>query len=162
MIFLGKILSCLTSHDARKIININRKIDNCFEIFLIIRNYLEFIRISFELNSYSFFHSIQFFFLTVYPGRKRSFYLKVTWTSEATFAMKNEDDISLKNRGHSMKLTREIVKSCEQRHNFYTNRVCNAWNALSIKVVQGPSINSFKSSVYKVLFLSYNFQFYFV
>ncbi len=70
---------------------------------------------------------------------------KVTWTSEATFAIKDQNDYSINTRGHNMKLIREIVKSCEQRHNFYTNRVCNVWNALSIDVVQAPSLNSFKS-----------------
>jgi uncharacterized coiled-coil protein SlyX len=33
-------------------------------------------------------------------------------------------------RGHRMRLAREIVHDCDQRHHFFTNRVVNNWNAL--------------------------------
>ena len=39
----------------------------------------------------------------------------------------------------------EIVKSCNQRYHFYTNRVVNFWNALSDVVVNAKNINEFNN-----------------
>ena len=47
-------------------------------------------------------------------------------------------------RGHRRsQLRREVVKN-NQRHNFFLNRVANAWNALPNTVINAPSTNSFK------------------
>ena len=37
------------------------------------------------------------------------------------------------------------------RNNFYTNRVCNHWNALSNEVIESPTINSFKDKIDELL-----------
>ena len=44
-------------------------------------------------------------------------------------------------------IRREIVSSCAQRHNFFTNRVAKPWNQLPDNIVNAPSINSFKAGL---------------
>ena len=66
----------------------------------------------------------------------------ITWNTPNVFNPRLDVHYT---RGHCFKLTREVVKNCEQRHNFYTNRVVNNWNALPINMVSAPSINSFKA-----------------
>ena len=45
--------------------------------------------------------------------------------------------------GHRSKLAREIVKGCDARHHFFTNRIANTWNQLPDSVVSAPTVNSF-------------------
>ena len=71
----------------------------------------------------------------------------VSWCSTQTMRIKQSDII--RTRGHSMKLTREIVKNCEQRHNFFPNRVTSHWNALPDYVVSAPTLNSYKARLDK-------------
>ncbi len=47
-------------------------------------------------------------------------------------------------RGHNQRLTRQIVKMCEERSQFFTNRVENHWNTLPQTVVNSKSTNIFK------------------
>jgi hypothetical protein len=47
-------------------------------------------------------------------------------------------------RGHRMRLAREIVRDCDQRHHFFTNRVVNNWNALSGSIANTPTDIAFK------------------
>ncbi len=49
-------------------------------------------------------------------------------------------------RGHKIEM--EIVKNCDYRMHFLTNRVANVWNKLPGKVVHVPSVNSFKAKIY--------------
>ncbi len=50
-------------------------------------------------------------------------------------------------RGHKMRIEMKIVKNCDQRKHFLTNRVANAWNKLPGEVVHAPSVNSFKAKI---------------
>lgn len=44
-----------------------------------------------------------------------------------------------------MRLTRELVKSCDPRHHFYSNRIVNSWNKLPNTVKKAKTVNSFKA-----------------
>ncbi len=46
-----------------------------------------------------------------------------------------------------MSLRREQVKNCDQRFNFFTNRVAGVWNKLPEEIVCARSLNSFKAKV---------------
>jgi hypothetical protein len=50
-------------------------------------------------------------------------------------------------RGHKIRIEIEIVKNCDHRKHFLTNRVANAWNKLPGEVVRAPSANSFKAKI---------------
>ena len=52
-------------------------------------------------------------------------------------------------RGHSKRVTRELVKKCSIRQNFLTNRVANDWNNLPQHVIEAKSLNSFKAKLDK-------------
>ena len=41
-------------------------------------------------------------------------------------------------------LRREIVSSCQTRHNFFLNRIENSWNALSNDIVESDTVELFK------------------
>ena len=47
--------------------------------------------------------------------------------------------------GKRSRLRREIVKSCNQRHNFFTNRIVNIWNELPDNIITATSTNGFKN-----------------
>ena len=48
-------------------------------------------------------------------------------------------------RGKRKQYRREIVKNCDKRHFFFTNRVVNDWNMLPDSVVDAPSVEAFKN-----------------
>ena len=47
--------------------------------------------------------------------------------------------------GRRTRLVREVVRACKQRHNFFNNRIVNAWNALPDSIISAKSVNAFKS-----------------
>ena len=49
-------------------------------------------------------------------------------------------------RGHEYTLIKNSTRKC-QYQNFFTNRVCNAWNSLPEDTVNAKSINSFKNKI---------------
>lgn len=49
------------------------------------------------------------------------------------------------------KLRREIVKNCNQRHNFFINRIVNNWNNLPDDVIDAMDVNDFKNRLDKHL-----------
>jgi len=53
--------------------------------------------------------------------------------------------------GHRRLLVREVVKNCNTRHNFFTNRVVNPWNSLPDEIVEAKSVNSFKNKLDKFM-----------
>ena len=53
--------------------------------------------------------------------------------------------------GKREQLRREIISSCEQRHNFFLNRTAPIWNALPDNVVEGKTMSEFKSGLDKFL-----------
>ncbi len=50
-------------------------------------------------------------------------------------------------RGHKIRIEIEIVKNCDQRKHFLTNRVANALNKSPGEVFHAPSVNSFKAKI---------------
>jgi hypothetical protein len=90
---------------------------------------------------------------------------KVTWTSEATFAIKDENDYSIKTRGHNMKLIREIVKSCEQRQisirtgfalmECTFNRCCPSTISKQLQVSTGLQNEPIAVTISKFIILNY-------
>ncbi|XP_065679099.1 uncharacterized protein LOC101234374 [Hydra vulgaris] len=69
----------------------------------------------------------------------------VSWSEPHVLRVGQSNKI--KTRGHHLKTTREYVKNCEQRHQFFTNRIVNHWNALPSEVVCASSVNSFKAKL---------------
>ena len=54
--------------------------------------------------------------------------------------------INNKVRGHCFKYHKEITKQ-QQRENFFFNRTANLWNSLPNKLVESPTVNSFKAGI---------------
>ena len=57
-------------------------------------------------------------------------------------------------RGHSLKITDGeggVQFRSELRRNFFTQRVMNLWNSLSVEMVEATSLNIFKSRVDRFL-----------
>jgi hypothetical protein len=52
-------------------------------------------------------------------------------------------------RGHSYKYQRQLVKNCDIRHNFFTNRITSNWNNLNEEIVESLNVNSFKNKLDK-------------
>ena len=53
-------------------------------------------------------------------------------------------------RGHQLRLTKQITK-CQQRENFFTNRIANEWRELPAHIVNSKSKNAFKNRIDKYL-----------
>ena len=49
--------------------------------------------------------------------------------------------------GHRGHFKRELVKSCDQRHNFFNNRIASIWNNLSNEITMATTVNSFKNKL---------------
>ncbi|RNA05370.1 RNA-directed DNA polymerase from mobile element jockey-like [Brachionus plicatilis] len=47
------------------------------------------------------------------------------------------------------RLRRELVKNCNQRHNFFCNQIVNDWNDLKDSIITAKSTNDFKSKLDK-------------
>ena len=56
-------------------------------------------------------------------------------------------------RGHYLRLERQRVKNCQERFNFFTNRIVNVWNKLPLDAVKAESVNSFKVRVHILKFV---------
>ena len=50
-------------------------------------------------------------------------------------------------RRHRQNLTRELVRSCVPRFNFFINRVVNDWNKLPEEIINSRNTNSFKAKL---------------
>lgn len=50
-------------------------------------------------------------------------------------------------RSHNKCLTREQVKNCPSRYNFFTNRIVNHWNQLPQELIEAKNLNSFKAKL---------------
>ena len=73
----------------------------------------------------------------------------VHWPSNPNPVVTNNPVV--KTRGHDLKLKRELVKNCEQRHQFFSNRVVNNWNSLPEDIVHSENVNIFKARLDKFL-----------
>ena len=49
--------------------------------------------------------------------------------------------------GHRGYFFREIVKNCDQRCNFFNNRIANGWDNLQNEIIAATSLNSFKNNL---------------
>ena len=67
----------------------------------------------------------------------------INWYREPTWSVKRSTKRS--------QLRRELVASCQQRYNFFYNRIANIWNALPDEIVEAGSINKFKCMIDKHL-----------
>ena len=47
-------------------------------------------------------------------------------------------------RGH---IRKEIVSNCQQRNNFFKNRIANDWNRLPVEITIASSTNAFKNKL---------------
>lgn len=48
-------------------------------------------------------------------------------------------------------IRKEIVKNCNQRYHFFTNRIANNWNSLPDNVINAIDVNDFKTRLGKHL-----------
>ena len=55
--------------------------------------------------------------------------------------------------GKRRQCRREIVKGCDQRHNFFNNRIANYWNSLPDTAVNVHSTNAFKKEIDSIDFV---------
>ena len=51
--------------------------------------------------------------------------------------------------GRRPQIRREIVRCCNQRHHFFSNRTANAWNMLPDHIVNSKTVNEFKNRLDK-------------
>ena len=49
--------------------------------------------------------------------------------------------------GHRERLRREITRCCNQRHEFFINRIANHWNSLPNEIILSKSVNEFKNKL---------------
>jgi hypothetical protein len=75
---------------------------------------------------------------------------KVIWHKPLVFKGIQDSTSQRILRGHELKLERQLVKNCDQRYNFFTNRVVNVWNKLDKDVVNSKTINNFKNKIDKL------------
>lgn len=65
---------------------------------------------------------------------------KINWFHPQTFKKK-----ALNTRSHSYSIERQIVKNCEQRYQFFSNRTTTYWNQLSNETINQETTNKFKN-----------------
>ena len=65
---------------------------------------------------------------------------------EIQFVNKPDFKCDTRTRGHSKRYKKELIKNCNARYHFLTNRAEKYWNKLPEKAVLAPTINTFKSS----------------
>jgi hypothetical protein len=57
-------------------------------------------------------------------------------------------------RNSDLSYSRQLVKNCQIRENFFTNRVIDFWNDLPVSVKQAGSVNIFKARLDKLKYFS--------
>ena len=57
-----------------------------------------------------------------------------------------------KTRGHNKKIRKQIIKKCDKRFRFFTNRIADEWNKLPENAINAISINSFKNKLDNIIF----------
>lgn len=71
---------------------------------------------------------------------------KVNWFKP--LLSKNEGNgFRLAPRSHEYVVERQLVKNCDQRYNFFTNRVSTVWNRLTNEIVNSTTVNEFKNKI---------------
>ncbi|CAF1043099.1 unnamed protein product, partial [Brachionus calyciflorus] len=80
---------------------------------------------------------------------------EVNWFNNVVFKNIGSDSTAPQLRSHEFVVERQLVKNCDQRHNFFINRVSTFWNRLPRDVVNSTDINSFKNKIDKLNLESY-------
>ena len=75
---------------------------------------------------------------------------EVNWFNNVVFKNIGSDSTAPQLRSHEFVVERQLVKNCDQRHNFFINRVSTFWNRLPRDVVNSTDINSFKNKIDKL------------
>ena len=72
---------------------------------------------------------------------------RVNW-----YKRSNNDHIgNFRTRGNKYRLSKEIIRNCLPRFNFFTNRIVDSWNKLTDDTIESKSINTFKANIDKLL-----------
>ena len=80
---------------------------------------------------------------------------EVNWFNNVVFKNIGSDSTAPQLRSHEFVVERQLVKNCDQRHNFFINRVSTFWNRLPRDVVNSTDINIFKNKIDKLNLESY-------
>ena len=80
----------------------------------------------------------------------------INWYSKQDYASSLATNGPASNvRGHNARLALENITQCNQRENFYLNRVAKYWNKLPSEAINAGSVNQFKNIIDK---LNYRFK----
>lgn len=77
---------------------------------------------------------------------------KVEWYVPIMFKRNEQNAFRTAPRRHDLTIEKQLVKNCEQRFHFFSNRVTNAWNKLSDEIINSKCINEFKCKIDKIDF----------
>ncbi len=70
----------------------------------------------------------------------------INWISEITHV--SLSDVPVSNlRGDKPRICRQLVRNCDPRDNFFSNRVVPDWNRLPNEVVNAATVNDFKNGL---------------
>jgi hypothetical protein len=75
---------------------------------------------------------------------------KVNWQKPLVFKNSQESTLRHAPRRHEFVLERQLVKNCDQRFHFFTNRVANTWNKLEKDTINSKNVNDFKNKLDKL------------
>ena len=75
---------------------------------------------------------------------------EVNWFNNVVFKNIWSDSTAQQLRSHEFVVERQLVKNCDQRHNFFINRVSTFWNRLPRDVVNSTDINIFNNKIDKL------------
>jgi len=67
----------------------------------------------------------------------------ITWHTQPTWSNPRP--------GKREQIRREIISACQQRHNFFLNRISPIWNKLPNDITEGGNLNEFKTRLDKIL-----------
>ncbi|CAF1064320.1 unnamed protein product [Brachionus calyciflorus] len=81
---------------------------------------------------------------------------KINWFNPVIFKNDSLNGLRQCPRSHQLTIERQLVKNCEQRHNFFVNRISSIWNRLPKDIVESNTINVFKNKLDKLNLTSYH------
>ena len=81
---------------------------------------------------------------------------QINWYNRVIFKSDSANGLRQSARGHEFTIERQLVKNCNQRHNFFTNRVSCVWNRLPKEALNSNSLNVFKNNLDKIDLESYH------
>ena len=75
---------------------------------------------------------------------------KINWHKPPIFKKTQDSMFRQIPRSHDFTIEKQLVKNCEQRYHFFSNRIVNAWNKLGNEVVNSKNLNNFKKEIDKI------------